>query len=81
MRRKAILALAVTLALLVGATSAVTAQPGDGPPDELPGPVPDFVTDVFGAITDFVGGVTESLGETVRAITPGENGMASVPVS
>ena len=78
MRRKAILTLAVTVALLVGATSAVAAQPGDGPPSELPDPVPDFVTDVLGAISDFVGDVSDSLGEVVRSLTPGEGGAVTM---
>ena len=79
MRRKAILTLAVTVALLVGATGAVAAQQGDGPPSELPDPVPDFVTDVLGAISDFLGGVGDSLGEIVRSITPGEGGVVTMP--
>ncbi|MHC3436957.1 hypothetical protein ACYJ1Y_02395 [Natrialbaceae archaeon A-gly3] len=79
MRRKAILTLAVTVALLVGATSVAAAQPGDGPSSELPDPVPDFVTDVLGAISDFVGAVGDSLGEIVRSITPGEGGAVTMP--
>lgn len=70
MRRRTMLALAVTLVVLVGATGVTAAQP-NGPPDESPSPVPDFVTDVLGAISDFVGGLIGSLGEAVSGLTPG----------
>ena len=70
------------LVLLVGLTGPTAAQPGDGPPDDLPSPVPDFVTDLLGAIGDFLGGVIGALGDVVRTITPGggsDGAVASGP--
>jgi len=71
----------VALAVLLGATAAVTAQPGtgemdqgDGPPAELPEPVPEFVTDLLGAISDFINGAITALGEALTALTPGAGG-------
>ncbi|ELY65913.1 hypothetical protein [Natrinema versiforme] len=77
MQRQTLLTIAISVTLLVGATGAVTAQPANGPPDELPDPVPEFVSDILGAITDFVGGALEALGEVVRGLTPG--GDAGTP--
>lgn len=72
MQRQTILTIAVALTLLVGATGVATAQPAQGPPDDLPEPVPEFVSDVLGAITDFVGGAVDVLGDVVRGLTPAE---------
>ncbi|NUB89918.1 hypothetical protein HTZ84_18445 [Haloterrigena sp. SYSU A558-1] len=71
MHGRTLLAIAITMSLLVGATGAAAAQPANGPPDELPDPVPEFVLDALGEISDFVGGLLESLGEVVRGLTPG----------
>lgn len=71
MQRQTILTIAITVTLLVGATGTVTAQPAQGPPDDLPEPVPEFVSDVLGAITDFIGGAVDLLGDIVRGLTPG----------
>lgn len=71
MQKRTILTIVTAVALLVSATGTVAAQPDDGPPNELPDPVPEFVSDVLGAITDFVSGALEALGETVRGLTPG----------
>ncbi|MXV60665.1 hypothetical protein GS429_00985 [Natronorubrum sp. JWXQ-INN-674] len=69
------LALVVAFAVLFGATAAAAAQPGnqhaadgDGPPVELPEPVPEFVTELLDTITDFVTGVIGALGEAVRTV-------------
>lgn len=74
MNGRTLLTIAIAISLLVGATGTAAAQPGDGPPDELPDPVPEFVSDVLGAISDFVAGLLESLGEVVRSLTPGGAG-------
>ncbi|MFC6810250.1 hypothetical protein ACFQGT_02710 [Natrialbaceae archaeon GCM10025810] len=71
MHGKTKLMIAVAIALLVGATGTAAAQPADGPPADLPDPVPEFVSDILGAITDFVGGTIGALGEVVRDLTPG----------
>ncbi|NHN46787.1 hypothetical protein G9464_04145 [Halostella sp. JP-L12] len=63
--------------LLVGLAGTAAAQPGDGPPDDLPSPVPDFVTDLLGAIGDFLGGAVDVLGDVLRTITPGGGGGAA----
>ncbi|MFB6156731.1 MAG: hypothetical protein ABEJ34_02685 [Haloferacaceae archaeon] len=53
------------LAVLVVASGAVAATPGDagtddraaaGPPADLPGPVPDFVTEILDTIRSFLSG-------------------------
>jgi hypothetical protein len=76
--RSTLLAVLAVSVLLDGAAGAVAAQPenagegGDaGPPDDLPEPVPDFVSDVHGAIGDFLGGAVDSLGDAVSGVTPG----------
>lgn len=71
MHGKTILSIAVAIALLVGATGTAAAQPADGPPVDLPDPVPEFVSDILGAVTDFVGGAVNALGEVVRGLAPG----------
>lgn len=68
----------VVLVVLVGATGAVTAHQGtpaqgEGPPDELPDPVPEFVTDLLDAVSDFVDGAISALGDVVSGITPGDS--------
>ena len=76
-----VLAALLTSALLVGAVGAVSAQPANasdnaddaGPPSDLPGPVPDFVTDVLGAIGDFLDGSVDRLGEVVSGETPADD--------
>ena len=61
---------AVTFILLVGTMGVAAAQPSEGPPDELPSPVPDFVSDLLGAISDFIAGAISMLGDILRTITP-----------
>ncbi|ELY50015.1 MULTISPECIES: hypothetical protein [Natronorubrum] len=80
MKKRTILTIAVAIALLVSATGTVAAQPADGPPNDLPEPVPEFVSDILGAIADFVGGALEALGETVRGLTP-SSGAAGLNAS
>lgn len=77
MHRHALLTIAIVCTLLVGATGIAMAQPGNGPPDELPSPVPEFVSDVLGTIGDFVAAVLDSLegamgslGEAIATSTP-----------
>lgn len=76
MNRQIGFALFGALVLLVGLTGTAAAQSGDGPPDDLPSPVPDFVTDLLGAIGDFLGGMVDTLGNVVRTITPGGGASA-----
>lgn len=59
MRARTTIAIGLALVLLVG-TAAAT--PGQGPPDELPSPVPDFVGDLLGSIGDFVDSVLDGVG-------------------
>jgi hypothetical protein len=72
---RTLVAVAAVLALLVGAGTAAAAPgstPADaGPPDDLPDPVPDFVSELHGAISEFVSGSADRLGEALRSITPG----------
>ena len=63
--------IALALFVLTGTMGIAAATPGEGPPDELPDPVPDFVTDLLGAIGDFVAGGIEALGDVVSDITAG----------
>jgi hypothetical protein len=74
MNRQIGFALFGALVLLVGLTGTAAAQPGDGPPDDLPSPVPDFVTDLLGAIGDFLGGLLDAVGGLVSDVTPGGSG-------
>lgn len=76
--RHLVLVVLAASVLLVGAAGAVAAQPEDagengdaGPPDDLPEQVPDFVSDIHGAISDFIGGSIDSLGDVVSGLTPG----------
>lgn len=41
---------------------------GQGPPAELPDPVPEFVGEIHAAIGDFLGGGAETLGDIVSGI-------------
>lgn len=73
-----LLVVMIALVVLVGGTAAATAQPtdgataqGEGPPVNLPDPVPDFVTDLLQSISDFVSGVLSALGEAIQRIVPG----------
>jgi len=42
-----------------------------GPPGGLPGPVPDFVGELLGAIGSFLDGSIENLGDAVQSVTLG----------
>lgn len=57
MPRQTVFALVGVLVLLVSATSVAAAQPGEGPPSDMPDVVPSFVSDILGAISDFIAGV------------------------
>lgn len=77
-RKSIVLAVLAASLLLVGSAGAVAAQPEDagesgdaGPPGDLPDQVPDFVSDVHGAISDFLVGTVDSLGDAVSGLTPG----------
>lgn len=49
-----------------------------GPPDELPGPVPDFVSDIHGLIQQFIDGTLDSLGPNVSdAAGNGDSGEST----
>jgi hypothetical protein len=78
---KPVVAALAGLVLLAGAGTAV-ATPGEagsdagppadaGPPSDLPGPVPDFVGEVLGAVNGFLSGSIDALGEAVSGLTPG----------
>ena len=63
----------LALAQFTADAASVLAQ---GPPADLPEPVPDFVGDVLGAIQSFIDGGTDRLGEAVSGLTPGSAGDA-----
>ncbi|ELZ78495.1 hypothetical protein KU306_15215 [Haloferax larsenii] len=84
MNRHAIIG--VVLAVLLSTAGVAAATPGNapvepnadesgvagaqGPPSELPGPVPDFVSDIHSAITDFLNGMLDgALGPVVSDAT------------
>jgi len=66
----------LVLALFAGtgmAAQTPTDTPGQageaGPPNDLPGPVPDFVEDLLGSIQQFIDGALEGdLGDAVSGI-------------
>ncbi|WP_090303386.1 hypothetical protein [Natronorubrum texcoconense] len=73
-----LLVLTIAFVVLVGGTVAATAQPtngataqGEGPPVDLPDPVPDFVTGLLQSVNDFVSGVLSALGEAIQRFVPG----------
>jgi len=78
MNRTIAVAVVATLVLLVGVTGTAAAQQGDGPPDDLPSPVPDFVTDLLGDIADFLGGLKEAVRGLVSNVTPNGSGGSAV---
>lgn len=50
--------------------SIVASTPGGGPPEDLPGPVPEFVSDLLGGIRSFVGDLLSGVLAGVAEITP-----------
>lgn len=42
-----------------------------GPPTDMPGAVPDFVSEIHATVQDHLGGAVEDLGAAVSGITPG----------
>jgi hypothetical protein len=70
-----------------GVAAAQPASPDDassddrrGPPDELPGPVPDFVRDVLDAIGEKLSGALsgQELGETLSGLLGGGGDAAAL---
>jgi hypothetical protein len=43
-----------------------------GPPSDLPGPVPKFVSDIHSAINGFLDGTVDDLGSAVSDVAGGE---------
>ncbi len=80
MERTQLIQIAVIgLLVLAGTTGLASAQPGEGPPGDLPTPVPDFVTDLLETISGFIASVLSVVGgivETVTADTPAGNSVA-----
>lgn len=65
--------LAVLLTIVVLSTGMIGmagATPGEGPPDEMPSAVPDFVSDLLNAIGEFVAGMLEAVANLVSNLTP-----------
>lgn len=64
--------LLTVMILSIGTVGTVAAAPGEGPPSDMPNPVPDFVSDLLDAISEFIGsvlnGVTEQVGGLVPAV-------------
>ncbi|WP_435184542.1 hypothetical protein [Halobellus sp. EA9] len=48
-----------------------------GPPDELPGPVPDFVSEIHGLIQQFIDGTLDSLGPSVSEAAGNGDGSST----
>ncbi len=72
-RTKLIQIAVIGLVLLAGTSGIASAQPGEGPPGDLPTPVPDFVADLLETISGFISTVLSVVGgivETVTASTP-----------
>lgn len=46
------------------------ATPGDGPPEDLPDVVPDFVGDLLNAISEFIGSVLNGVANLVGSLVP-----------
>lgn len=80
--------LAIGLAALLAVTGVAAAAPvnapadaganGDGagqagPPTDLPGPVPEFVSDIHDQIRSFIDGNVDDLGEAVSGIAGGDD--------
>ncbi len=72
----ALMVLAVAATGGIAAADAGEDTPGDGanvtddgPPSDLPDPVPDFVGDLLGAIDDFLSGLSDAIGTT--EVVPG----------
>lgn len=42
-----------------------------GPPTDMPGAAPDFVSEIHASINDYLSGAVEDLGSAVSEITPG----------
>lgn len=57
--------------LLVQVLSDATHVIAQGPPVDLPDPVPDFVGDILGSIRSFLDGSIDQLGDAVSGLTPG----------
>ncbi|MEF8778243.1 MAG: hypothetical protein V5A36_04960 [Natronomonas sp.] len=74
MRTQTLFVLLGVAALLVGTTSVVAAQPGgsEGPPSDLPGVVPDFVSGLLESIQSFVAGVSDAIGALIGIVSPKE---------
>ncbi|MWV38570.1 hypothetical protein [Natrialba sp. INN-245] len=69
MHRYTLLAIVVSLAVLAGTAGPAAATPGEGPPNDLPEPVPDFVSDLIETISGFVDAIDETLGTVGSAGT------------
>jgi hypothetical protein len=71
----AVLALTLGVGTVAAAPDGVPARANDGrqagPPGELPGPVPIFVSDIHSTIGEFLDSV-ENLGKAVSGLTLGE---------
>lgn len=74
-----IITIIASVQLLVGASGIVAATPGEGPPSDTPGVVPDFVSNILGSISDFISGVLDAVFSLVERITPGaaEDGVGT----
>lgn len=70
MKRKAIFTVVITVVLLASTSGIAAAAPGEGPPGDLPDPVPEFVSDLLGAIGEFVGGLVQNGTGFVDGLTP-----------
>ena len=70
MTRKPLIALVGTIVAVASLTGVASAVPGDGPPDDASGPIPEFVTDGVGSAGDLVGDLLDDVFGFVEGLTP-----------
>lgn len=64
------LVIACLFAVVVAGAGVASAAPDPGPPDGLPEPVPDFVSDLLDGIGEMVDGILSSVFDMVGERTP-----------
>lgn len=78
MNRQSILTITSIVVLLVATSGVVAATPGEGPPGDMPDVVPDFVSDLLGAISEFLGSLLQAVFSLVDGLVPDESGGGTV---
>ncbi|MEF8887115.1 MAG: hypothetical protein V5A30_04850 [Haloarculaceae archaeon] len=57
-----------------GPDAASDAAGERGPPADMPGAAPDFVSELHQTINDYLSGAVDDLGSAISEVTPGETG-------